>query len=57
MDGNGPVPWKTGQNHVLGTRTRIWTLTQTRERAERVHVIKLADARRGREWTSAMENW
>ena len=34
MDGNGPAPWKTGQNHVLGTHTR----TRTRERAERVHV-------------------
>ena len=50
MDGNGPVKWKTGQNHILGTNTHTWT-------RERIHVQNLADTRRGREWTRAMENW
>ena len=54
MDGNGLAPWKTGENHILGTNTHTRTLTRTRERA---HVKNLADARRGREWTRAMENW
>ena len=56
MDRNGPAPRKTGQTHVLGTHARTRNLTRTRARAERVYVKKLADARRGREWTRAMEN-
>ena len=51
VDGTGRAPWKTGQNHGRGTDAYT-----DPERAVRGHGKKVPDARRGRNWTRAMEN-
>src|SRR3990170_4834259 len=53
VDGTGRAPWKTGQNHVLGTYTYTDPYTDPRTGTHE----KVADARRGRNWTRAMDNW
>ena len=58
LTGMDPRHGKLGKTtYQAHTHTPTQTLTQTRERAKRVHVKKMPDARRGREWTRAMENW
>src|SRR5213078_1692704 len=55
VDGTGRAPWKTGQNHRRGTDAYTDPYTDP-ERVVRGHGKKVPDARRGRNWTRAMEN-
>src|SRR6266516_255605 len=50
--GTGRAPCKTGQNNIGAT----YAYTD-QQRAVRGHGKKVAGARRGRNWTHAMENW
>jgi hypothetical protein len=56
VDGTGRASWKTGQNHRRGTNAYTDPYTDP-DRAVRGHGKKVPDARRGRNWTRAMENW